>query len=241
MSSVAEPVRRTRVLVVEDDRALSSAVVSTIDDSTYQVTAVADGMAAVRALQAARFDLVLLDIGLPFVDGWKVLEGLGQRHRPSVIVISARGDAADKIRALDMGADDYLAKPFEAEELLARVRAVLRRAMPKPGPARVVHSAGVTIDLAAGTVHKDGLEVRLSPTEYALLAELARHPGEILSHRTLLQRVWGPSYGDELNYLRTFAQRLRTKLEQNPHQPEVIVTVGTRGYRFGPAAGGAGG
>ena len=223
-----------RILIVEDDRALSSAVVSTIRDSAYEATAVADGLAAIRALEASSFDLVLLDIGLPFVDGWKVLEGLKGERRPSVIIISARGDATDKVRALDMGADDYLAKPFDADELLARVRAVLRRAIPPEGPEKVVRTGRVVIDLGAGTVLKDGLEVHLSPTEYALLAELARYPGEVLPHRTLLQRVWGPSYGDELNYLRTFAQRLRAKLEEDPHRPEVIVTVGTRGYRFGP-------
>jgi two-component system KDP operon response regulator KdpE len=226
-----------RILVVEDDLAMSSAVVSTIRDSGYEVTAVTTGIAAIRALEASSFDLVLLDIGLPFVDGWKVLEGLHRQRRPSVIIVSARGEAADKVRALDMGADDYLAKPFDADELVARVRAVLRRAMPPAGPAGVASAAGVVVDLGAGTVLKDDVEVHLSPTEYALLAELARHPGEVLPHRTLLQRVWGPSYGDELNYLRTFAQRLRTKLEKDPHHPEVVITVGTRGYRFGPAAG----
>jgi two-component system KDP operon response regulator KdpE len=223
------------VLIVEDDRALSSALVSTIGHAGYDVTPVSDGSAAVRALESMAFDLVLLDIGLPFVNGWKVLEGMKPRQRPSTLVISARGDTADKIRALDLGADDYLAKPFDADELLARVRAILRRAIPPPGPSRMVRFAGVAVDLGVGTVFRDGVEVRLSPTEYALLAELASHAGEVIPQRTLLQRVWGPAYGDELNYLRTFAQRLRLKLEPDPHSPQVIVTVGTRGYRFGPA------
>jgi two-component system KDP operon response regulator KdpE len=236
MSSGNGPIAPTRVLIVEDDRALSSALASTIGQAGYQVTAVGDGLAAVRVLEASTFDLVLLDIGLPFVDGWKVLEGLKSRQRPSTMIISARGDSADKVRALDLGADDYLAKPFDADELLARVRAVLRRAIPKPRPSRIVRSAGVVVDLGAGTVFRDGVEVHLSPTEYALLAELAGHSGEVIPQRTLLRRVWGPSYGDELNYLRTFAQRLRLKLEPDPHNPRVIVTVGTRGYRFGPAA-----
>jgi two-component system, OmpR family, KDP operon response regulator KdpE len=234
MSSHSAPAP-ARVLVVEDDRALSAALVSTIGHAGYQVTAVSDGLAAVRALESSVFELVLLDIGLPFVNGWKVLEGMKSRQRPSTLVISARGDTADKIRALDLGADDYLAKPFDADELLARVRAILRRAIPLPGPPRVVRFAGVAVDLGVGTVFRDGVEVRLSPTEYALLAELASHAGEVLPQRTLLQRVWGPAYGDELNYLRTFAQRLRLKLEPDPHSPQVIVTVGTRGYRFGAA------
>jgi two-component system KDP operon response regulator KdpE len=134
-----------------------------------------------------------------------------------------------------MGADDYLAKPFGADELLARIRAVLRRTQPAVGPNLVVKSGSVTVDLAGRVVLRDGAEVRLSPTEYGLLAALARHAGQVIDHRTLLREVWGPSYGDERNYLRTFVQRLRTKLEDDPKNPQVIVTAGTRGYRFGLA------
>jgi two-component system KDP operon response regulator KdpE len=134
-----------------------------------------------------------------------------------------------------MGADDYLAKPFGSDELIARIRAVLRRAAAPPGLERVVRSGQVTVDLGRGSVLKDGVEVRLSPTEYLLLAELARHPHEVLDYRTLLQRVWGPEYADERHDLRTFVQRLRAKLEQDPARPEVITTIPGRGYRFGPA------
>jgi two-component system KDP operon response regulator KdpE len=149
-------------------------------------------------------------------------------------VISARGEESDKIRALDLGADDYLAKPFSADELLARIRAVLRRVRPPDeAPGIVVHGA-VRVDLAARSVTRAGSEVRLSPTEWLLLAELARNAGVTLDHRTLLQRVWGPQYADERNYLRTFAQRLRVKLEDDPAHPEIVVTVGRQGYRFGP-------
>src|SRR5581483_6967884 len=130
-------------------------------------------------------------------------------------------------------ADDYLAKPFGADELLARIRAVLRRVHPAPGPDVVAKSGGVTVDLAKGLVLRDGAEIRLSPTEYGLLAALARRAGPVIDHRTLLREVWGPSYGDERNYLRTFVQRLRAKLERDPKSPEIIVTAGTRGYRFG--------
>jgi two-component system KDP operon response regulator KdpE len=223
-----------RILLVEDDIALRNSVRQILERSDYQVKVAVDGAAGVRELQAGGFDVVLLDIGLPFVDGWRILQTLEGKRLPSVIVISARGEERDKVRALDLGADDYLAKPFGAEELLARIRAVLRRAQPAPGPGRIVRSGGVAIDLAGQSVLRDGAEVRLSPTEYGLLSVLAQHAGQVIDHRTLLRTVWGPAYGDERNYLRTFIQRLRSKLEDDPKNPAVIVTAGARGYRFGP-------
>ena len=226
----------TRILIVEDDPALRNSIRSTLERNGYEVQSAGDGAAGARELQTGRFEVVLLDIGLPFVDGWEILGGLEGRRMPSVIVISARGEEHDKVRALDLGADDYLAKPFGADELLARIRAVLRRSQLSAGPNVVVRSGAVTVDLANRVVTRDGGEVRLSPTEYGLLASLARHAGQVLDHRTLLREVWGPSYGDERNYLRTFIQRLRAKLEPDPRNPEVIVTAGTRGYRFGPAS-----
>jgi len=226
-----------RILVVEDDGALRETVVHTVTGAGYEVEAVGDGAAAEQWLRSKTYKVVLLDIGLPFVDGWQVLASLESRRVPSVIIISARGDERDKVRALDMGADDYLAKPFGADELLARIRAVIRRTLPAPGPASVVRQGDVTVDLGRHAVIRDGREVSLSPTEYLLLAELARHHHEVLDYRTLLQRVWGPSYADERHYLRTFVQRLRIKLERDPSQPEVITTASGRGYRFGPATG----
>lgn len=227
--------RTPRILLVEDDDALRHVLESALRDAGFDVRAAADGIAATRALEEAPpADVVLLDIGLPFVNGWQILRRLPTAEAPGVIVISARGEKDDKVRALDLGADDYLAKPFDADELLARVRAVLRRRRPGPGPARVVTHAGVRVDLGARAVTLDAAEVRLSPTEWLLLAELARTPGIAIDHRTLLQRVWGPGYADERNYLRTFIQRLRSKLETDPAHPQVIVTVGRQGYRFGP-------
>ena len=224
-----------RILVVEDDRALRTVLVGALESGGYEVEQAADGSVGVQALKAKSFDVVVLDIGLPFVDGWHVLSTLEGRRIPSVIVISARGDQADKVRALDMGADDYLAKPFGSDELLARIRAVLRRAKPPAQVPLVVHLAQVTVDLSNHSVLKDGREVRLSPTEYLLVAELARHEHEVMDYRTLLHRVWGPAYGDERHYLRVFIQRLRLKLEHDPAHPEVIQTAPGRGYRFGPA------
>jgi two-component system KDP operon response regulator KdpE len=223
-----------RILIVEDDAALRQVLSGVLSSNGYEVQTASDGLAAVYALQTAEtIDVVLLDIGLPFVDGWRILQTLPTGRVPGVIVVSARGEERDKVRALDLGADDYLRKPFGAEELLARVRALLRRMRPAQEQARVVTHGSVRVDLAARAVTVDDREVRLSPTEWLLLAELARNAGTALDHRTLLRRVWGPSYADERNYLRTFVQRLRVKLEHDPSHPEVIVTVGRHGYRFG--------
>ena len=229
-----------RILIVEDDAPLSNAVRSTLERSGYDVDVAPDGAAALKALTGAAYDVVLLDIGLPFVDGWRILAGLGPGSVPSVIVISARRQERDKVRALDMGADDYLSKPFGADELLARIRAVLRRAQPGVGPTTSVRVGSIVIDLAARTVVRGGVEVALSPTEYGLLAQLARRAGSVVDHRTLLGEVWGSGYLHERNYLRTFVQRLRRKLEDDPRDPRVIVTVGVRGYRLGPPQVGRG-
>lgn len=224
----------SRILIVEDDPALRNSVRSILERSGHDVRTAGDGAAGARELQTTTYDVVLLDIGLPFIDGWNILQTHQGKRLPSVIVISARGEERDKVRALDMGADDYLAKPFGADELLARIRAVTRRAQPHTSESRIVRAGKVAIDLGSQAVMRDGAEVRLSPTEYGLLAALAQHAGQVMDHRTLLRTVWGPGYGDERNYLRTFIQRLRVKLETDPKNPEVIVTVGARGYRFGP-------
>jgi two-component system, OmpR family, KDP operon response regulator KdpE len=230
---VTNPDAPVRILLVEDDGALRNAIAKATRGAGYEVIEAADGDAAVRELRARSHDLVLLDLGLPFVDGWEVLQGLEGKRLPSVVVISARGEERDKVRALDMGADDYLAKPFGTQELLSRLRAVLRRAQPVPENARIVEAGGVVVDLGRRTVHKDGQEIRLSPTEYLLLVSLARHPGVVRDQMTLLREVWGPEYIDDWSYLWTFVRRLRTKLERDPARPEVIVTVSGRGYRFG--------
>jgi two-component system, OmpR family, KDP operon response regulator KdpE len=223
------------ILVVEDDAALREVVVGALGAAGYATSIATHGITASQMLrQAEDIDVVLLDIGLPFVDGWQILEQMEDRSGPAVIVISARGEETDKVRALDLGADDYLAKPFGAEELLARVRAVLRRVRSPHGAPGIVVHGDVRVDLGARAVTRGGDVVRLSPTEWLLLAELARNAGLTLDHRTLLQRVWGPQYADERNYLRTFAQRLRAKLEDDPTHPDVVVTVGRQGYRFGP-------
>jgi two-component system, OmpR family, KDP operon response regulator KdpE len=232
---LTEDAAAAHILVVEDDAALRAVVTGALGSAGYATSIAAHGITASQMLRSeGDIDIVLLDIGLPFVDGWQILEQMENRRGPAVIVISARGEESDKVRALDMGADDYLAKPFGADELLARVRAVLRRVRPPAGAPGIVVRGSVRVDLGARSVTRAGAEVRLSPTEWLLLAELARNAGVTLDHRTLLQRVWGPQYAEERNYLRTFAQRLRVKLEDDPAHPEVVVTVGRQGYRFGP-------
>jgi two-component system KDP operon response regulator KdpE len=226
-----------RILIVEDHLALRNAIRETLDRNGYEVQVAADGAAAVKALASGSYEVILLDIGLPFVDGWRILEGLEPGHLPSVIIISARGEEHDKVRALDMGADDYLAKPFGGEELLARIRAVLRRANPDAVAVPVIRLDDVMIDLGRRAVLKGTREVKLTPTEYALLSRLARQAGTVVDHRTLLQEVWGASHVHERNYLWTFIQRLRQKLEDDPHNPRLIVSAGSRGYRLGGPSG----
>ena len=223
-----------RILLVEDDSSLRQAILGALEAGGYAADAVNDGIQAAQRLRAEPFELVLLDLGLPFVDGWEILAQLEARPLPSVIVISARDEEGDKVRALDMGADDYLTKPFGADELLARVRAVLRRVNVASTSPQVVRCNDVVVDVGARAVSRAGVEVRLTPTEWALLALLAEHAGTSLDHRTLLGRVWGPEYVGDRNYLRTFIQRLRRKLEANPGNPAVIQTAGRHGYRFGP-------
>ena len=221
----------SRILIAEDDRALRQSIVAALRGDRFEVDAVPDGIQAAQRLREIGYDVVLLDIGLPFVDGWQILAEIEGRPQPSVIVISARDEERDKVRALDLGADDYLTKPFGADELLARVRAVLRRAR-RTADSGVARSGDVVVDLGRRLVQRGGSEVRLSPTEWVLLAELAAHPGVTRDHRTLLTRVWGPAYVGDRNYLRTFIQRLRRKLEEDPANPVVITTVGHHGYRF---------
>jgi two-component system KDP operon response regulator KdpE len=228
-------IESARILLAEDDRALRQSIAAALRGGGFDVDVAPDGIQAAQHLRDEPYDVVLLDIGLPFVDGWEILQQVEGRRQPSVIVISARGEERDKVRALDLGADDYLTKPFGADELLARLRAVLRR-IRRTGDAGVARCGEVVVDLSGRSVIRGGHEVRLSPTEWVLLAELASHPGSTRDHRTLLGRVWGPAYIGDRNYLRTFIQRLRRKLEDDPANPAVIVTAGHQGYRFGPAS-----
>ena len=221
------------ILLIEDDSSLRRIVASALEGAGHHVTAVGDGIAGTERLSKDPYEIVLLDIGLPFINGWQILERLPDGHRPSVIVISASGEEQAKVRALDLGADDYLTKPFGADELLARVRAVLRRVRVQVERRQAISYKDVRIDLGNRAVSRAGDEVRLSPTEYLLLVELAKNAGRTMEHSVLLSRVWGPMYAGDRTYLRVFIKRLRAKLEADPSNPTIIVTVGRRGYRFG--------
>jgi two-component system KDP operon response regulator KdpE len=232
---------KPHILVVEADETLRQRLIDALTAHAYCVSAVVNGLDEAHALRAAeKVDIVLLDLALPFEDGWRILETLHAGSIPGVVAMSTRDDVNAKIRALDLGADVYLAKPFNLDELLAHVRALLRRKQPPKASRRTIRQGGVSVDLAARTVTLNGKEVLLSPTEWLLLAELARDAGTTLDQATLLQRVWGPSHARDRNYLRTFVQRLRPKLEEDATKPQIIVTVGRFGYRFGPLRASAG-
>jgi two-component system KDP operon response regulator KdpE len=221
------------VLIVEDEPQLRRALGINLRARRYDVETVADGAGALRAAAASPPDLVILDLGLPDMDGEEVVRGLRGWTRVPIIILSARDTQHDKVEALDAGADDYLTKPFGMDELLARMRAALRRAQPGED-APVITTATFTIDLAVKRVTRGDNEVRLTPTEWHLLEVLTRHPGSLVTGKQLLQEVWGPTYGAETNYLRVYMAQLRRKLESEPSQPRHLITEPGLGYRFEP-------
>ena len=222
----------TRVLVVDDDPPLARALAINLRARRYEVETVGTGRAALSAARHSP-DLVVLDLGLPDMDGVEVVRGLRGWSGVPIIVLSARDWQAAKVDALDAGADDYLTKPFGMDELLARVRAALRRATPEP-TAPVVQAGPVTIDLPAHTVTRDGEPVRLTPTEWHLLELLVRNPDRLMPGARLLAEVWGPGYQEQTNYLRVYIAQLRRKLEVSPSRPRHLVTEPGLGYRFVP-------
>lgn len=223
----------TRLLVVDDDRQLLRALRITLSARGYEVISVADGASALAAASRTPPDLVILDLGLPDLDGVAVVEGLRGWCTAPIIVLSARYAEPAKVDALDAGADDYVTKPFGMDELLARVRAALRRAAPVTGEA-VITTEAFTVDLANKRVTAQTGEVRLTPTEWHLLEVLIREPGKLVTQKQLLQQVWGPAYETETNYLRVHLANLRRKLEPDPAQPRYLITEPGIGYRFTP-------
>jgi two-component system KDP operon response regulator KdpE len=229
----------TRVLVVDDDRALARALAINLKARGYEVEVALTGAEALATASRGLPDVVVLDLGLPDMDGVEVLQGLRGWTAVPVLVLSARSDQAEKVAALDAGADDYVTKPFGMDELLARLRAALRRQAPDAA-APVVRTAAFTIDLAAKTASTaGGGAVRLTPTEWHLLEVLVRNSGRLVGQRQLLQEVWGPQYERETNYLRVYIAQLRRKLEADPSKPRHLLTEPGMGYRFveEPAAG----
>lgn len=221
----------TMILVVEDERPLAKALVTNLSVRGYDVAAAFTGPEAIRQAADRRPDLVILDLGLPELDGLDVLASLRGWSDVPVIVLSARGDESDKIEALDHGADDYVAKPFGMGELLARVRAALRRATPSPDEP-VITTPHFTIDLATKKVMVEGEEIHLTPTEWGMAEMLVRHPGRLVSQAAILKEVWGPGYEQDSHYLRSYIAQIRRKLEPDPANPRYFITEPGMGYRF---------
>ncbi len=223
----------TRVLVVDDEPQIARALAINLRARHYEVDIAPNGGAAL-ALAAERMpDVVVLDLGLPDLDGFDVIRGLRGWSQVPILVLSARQDSSDKVEALDLGADDYVTKPFGMDELLARLRAAIRRGAPGED-LPVVTTADFTVDLAAKRVTRAGVDVRLTPTEWHLLEVLVRGSGRLVTQRQLLQEVWGPAYQRETNYLRVYLAQLRRKLEPDPARPRYFVTEPGMGYRFEP-------
>ncbi|MFD0202500.1 MULTISPECIES: response regulator [Saccharothrix] len=224
----------TKVLVVDDEPQIVRALRINLSARGYSVLTAHDGTAALKAAAEGKPDVVVLDLGLPDVDGTEVIAGLRGWTTVPIIVLSARVDSADKVQALDAGADDYVTKPFGMDELLARLRAAVRRSAVAEGEDAVVETASFSVDLAAKKVRRDGVEVHLTPTEWGLLEILARNRGRLVAQKQLLQEVWGPAYAKETHYLRVYLAQLRRKLEPEPSHPRHLVTEPGMGYRFEP-------
>lgn len=220
------------VLVVDDEEKIQRLVVNELKNQGFKTVQAKNGREAITEMDRVRPDLVILDIVLPDHDGMEVLRRIRERSDVPVIFLSAKGADMDKIRGLELGADDYIAKPFNPEELAARVRAVLRRKNPRPEntPAEPVAFGDVIIDLHRRRTFLNDKPVALSRTEWRLLEQLALHAGRILVHEELLSKVWGPEYRDDVQYLRVWISRLRQKLEPTPSEPKYIKTVPGIGY-----------
>jgi two-component system KDP operon response regulator KdpE len=223
----------TRVLVVEDEPALARALAITLRARRYDVDVAHSGSGALDAVANRHPDLVVLDLGLPDLDGMDVLRALRGWTRVPVVVLSARQTSDDKVEALDAGADDFVSKPFGMDELLARLRAAARRGVVEP-PVPVVETASFTVDLPHHRVLRDDAEVRLTPTEWHLLELLARNAGNVVGRRELLQELRGPHLDRETHYLRVYVAQLRRKLEPDPSRPRHLITEPGVGYRLVP-------
>jgi two-component system KDP operon response regulator KdpE len=225
----------TRILVVDDEPQILRALRINLRARGYDVQVAETGAAALKAAAGHPPDLVVLDLGLPDLDGVEVIRGLRGWTTVPIIVLSGRAGSEDKVSALDAGADDYVTKPFGVDELLARIRAVTRRLGGTSPAVPALRIGRHTVDLADRTVTRDdGVEVKLTPTQWAMLEKLLRNPGKLVSQRQLLHDVWGPEYQHETNYLRQYMAQLRRKLEDDPARPRHLITEPGMGYRYRP-------
>lgn len=222
-----------RILVVDDEPGIRTALTTNLKRHGFQVSSEATGGAAIETLDRWRPDLILLDLGLPDMEGVEVIRHIRARDNTPVIVLSVREEERQKVEALNLGADDYVTKPFGVDELLARIRVSLRRAAgTSPGAEPVFRSGDLEVDIERRRVLVRGQEVHLTPTEYGLLKVFVAQPDRVLTDRMILQRVWGPEYGSEAHYLHVYMARLRRKIEKDPQQPRHILTEPGVGYRL---------
>ena len=221
-----------RILVVDDDPQIRRVMRVTLTGQNYEVDDVKSGEAALEKLREQRFDLVLLDMNMPGMGGLDTCRAIRSQSEIAIIVLTVRDSETDKVEALDAGADDYITKPYNPPELLARIRAALRRTPSMQGPAGRVAIGSVQVDFDARQVTARGRTVRLTPKEFELLRYLVGHANKTLSHRELLQAVWGPDYGDQVDYLRVFVNQLRKKIEPKPSSPAFLLTEPWVGYRL---------
>lgn len=226
------PAKPPKVLVVDDEPQIRVLLKATLGRAGYAVAEAGTAREALNAKSIDRPDLILLDLGLPDRDGLELVSALIAEPRSALIVVSARDQTEQKVAALDLGADDYVTKPFDTEELLARVRASLRQRLASESERQVVEAGAVVIDLYSRLVRRDGLEVHVTPKEWDLLTELAKHPGRVLTHEALLRTVWGPAHIGQTEYLRVAIRALRQKLEDEPSQPRLIINEPGVGYRL---------
>nr|WP_227464548.1 response regulator [Nocardioides lijunqiniae] len=221
-------------MVVEDEPALARALAINLRSHGWEVVTAADGRSGLDAAATTHPDVVLLDLGLPDLDGTEVISGLRGWTSVPIVVLSARQHGKDKVEALDLGADDYVTKPFAMNELMARLRAAVRRAEEVAPTVSTVQVGSLLIDLARKRVARDGTDVRLTPTEWAFLELLARNLGRLVPREQVLREVWGPGYEHEGHYLRVYAAQLRRKLEDDPAHPRHLVTTSGLGYTLEP-------
>ncbi|NHW47414.1 response regulator [Paenarthrobacter sp. MSM-2-10-13] len=222
------------ILVVDDDPHIVRALAITLKGQGYAVVTAADGQSALHSAAQKPVSVIILDLGLPDMDGTAVISALREWSSVPILVLSARHGSSDKVQALDAGADDYITKPFGLDELLARLRVLLRRRNESGEDITVVTTSSFTVDLDKRQITKSGTDVRMTPTEWNILDILLRNPDKLITQQQLLTEVWGPAYAKEANYLRVYMAQLRRKLETEPSNPRHLITEPGMGYRFVP-------
>jgi len=225
--------KKPKILVADDEPKILMFIRANLEARGYEVHLAQDGVEAVEVAGIEAPDVVVLDVNMPRMDGIEACRRIRQWSSVPIIMLSIRGDEKDKVRALDEGADDYVTKPFGIEELLARIRVSLRRTTATSAPETPTFTCGdLEVDFAGRVVRRRGQVIKMTPTEYELLVYLVSNVGKVLTHRQILHNVWGPEYGEESEYVRVFMRQLRSKIEEDPSNPQYIVTEPRVGYRF---------